>query len=440
MTTSKLRSVMAAQSIHRRAALQARVSCHPAPMLRLGGLVVVLVAALCAACGGSAGGETATSRSTAAAPAAGTTTGGGDDAAAAQRRRGVRLVKIGDFASPLYVAAPPGDRRRIFVVEQAGRIEVVRGGKRLAQPFLDIRSKVTAGGEQGLLSMAFAPDYAQSGVFYVYYTERSGTEAIWEYRRATEDRADPASARLVLRMADPEPNHNGGLMIFGSDGLMYVGTGDGGGGDDQHGARGNAQSLGSLLGKILRIDPRQSGGRPYTVPDSNPFVGRAGARPEIYAYGLRNPWRFSFDRATGDLTIADVGQDAVEEVDFVREGRGRGANFGWRPWEGRQRNFDEPAPGAILPVITHTHSAGFCSITGGYVVRDRGVPALYGRYVYGDFCDTRIRAATLRAGRRTTGKPLALPKVSALSSFGEDAAGRVYATSLNGPVYRLAAR
>jgi hypothetical protein len=244
----------------------------------------------------------------------------------------------------------------------------------------------------------------------------------------------------VLRMADPEPNHNGGLMLFGPDGLMYAGTGDGGGANDQHGARGNAQSLGSLLGKILRIDPRQSGSRPYTVPSSNPFAGRSGARAEIYAYGLRNPWRFSFDRSTGDLAIADVGQDAVEEVDFVRKGHGRGANFGWRPWEGRRRNFDEPAPGAIFPVITHQHSDGFCSITGGYVVRDRGVPALYGRYVYGDYCEGRIRAATLRAGHRTTGKVLSLPKVGGLSSFGEDAAGRVYATSLNGPVYRIAAR
>jgi glucose/arabinose dehydrogenase len=354
--------------------------------------------------------------------------------------KGVRLVSIGRFTSPLYVTAPPNDRRRLFVVEQAGRIVVMRGGRRLPQPFLDIRSKVTAGGEQGLLSMAFAPDYAESGRFYVYYTERSGQEAIWEYRRANEDRADPGTARLVLRMADPEPNHNGGLMIFGADGHMYVGTGDGGGGNDQHGARGNAQSLGSLLGKILRIDPRASGGRPYTSPSSNPFVGRSGARPEIYAYGLRNPWRFSFDRATGDLTIGDVGQDKVEEIDFVRKDAGRGANFGWRPWEGRRRNFDEPAPGAISPVITHDHDEGFCSITGGFVVRDRSVPALYGRYLYGDYCEGRLRAATLRVGRRTRGRPVALPKVDGLSSFGEDAAGRVYATSLAGPVYRLAAR
>jgi glucose/arabinose dehydrogenase len=353
---------------------------------------------------------------------------------------GVRLASIGRFANPLYVTAPPNDRRHLFVVEQAGRIIVLRGGRRPPQPFLDIRAKVTAGGEQGLLSMAFAPDYAQTGRFYVYYTERSGQEAIWEYRRANAERADPSTGRLVLRMADPEPNHNGGLMLYGPDGLMYVGTGDGGGGDDQHGPRGNAQSLGSLLGKILRIDPRTSGGRPYTVPSSNPFAGRSGARAEIYAYGLRNPWRFSFDRATGDLVIGDVGQDAVEEIDFVRRGAGRGANFGWRPWEGRSRNFDEPAPGAVFPVITHTHSEGFCSITGGYVVRDRSVPGLYGRYIYGDYCEGRVRAATLRAGRRTTGRVLALPKVDGLSSFGEDAAGRVYATSLNGTVYRFAAR
>jgi glucose/arabinose dehydrogenase len=401
-------------------------------------LIAVVAAVALAACG-SNGGAHRTATQTNAVASTNDDTGGGAGGRAAAGR-GVRLAKVGEFAAPLYVTAPPGDRRRIFVVEQAGRIVVVRGGRRLPQPFLDIRSKVTSGGEQGLLSMAFAPDYAQSGLFYVYYTEKSGTESIWEYHRASEDSADAGSARLVLRMADPEPNHNGGLMIFGRDGHMYVGTGDGGGGDDQHGARGNAQSLGSLLGKILRIDPRASGGRPYSIPSSNPFVGRPGARGEIYAYGLRNPWRFSFDRATDDLSIADVGQDAVEEVDFVRKGRGRGANFGWRPWEGRQRNFDEPAPGAIFPVITHTHAAGFCSITGGFVVRDRAVPGLYGRYVYGDYCNSHLRVATLRAGRPVSSRTLSVPPISAVSSFGEDAAGRVYVTSLNGPVYRFVAR
>jgi glucose/arabinose dehydrogenase len=405
-------------------------------MLRVMSAFVLVVAAL-AACGSGSDG---TGASTAEGATAGDPPGGSGAAGRAAQSRGVRLVKVGDFDAPLYVTAPPGDRRRIFVVEQAGRIMVVRGGKTLGQPFLDIRSKVTSGGEQGLLSLAFAPDYARSGLFYVYYTEKSGTQSIWEYHRATADTANPGSARLVLRMQDPEPNHNGGLMIFGSDRLMYVGTGDGGGGNDQHGARGNAQSLDSLLGKILRIDPRRSGNRPYTVPSSNPFVGRSGARPEIYSYGLRNPWRFSFDRTTGDLSIGDVGQDQVEEVNFVRKGRGRGANFGWRPWEGRRRNFNEPAPGAIFPVITHSHSEGWCSITGGYVVRDRGVPGLYGRYVYGDFCNNRLRVATLRAGRHAASRTLNVPPISGVSSFGEDASGRVYVTSLNGPVYRFAAR
>jgi len=255
-------------------------------MLRCAVVLTLLAAAvLTAACGSDSNPEQARTNTSATASTnddTGTSSPANGRAAAS---RGVRLVKIGDFDAPLDVTAPPGDRRRVFVVEQAGRIMVVQGGKKLAEPFLDIRSKVTAGGEQGLLSMAFAPDYEQSGLFYVYYTEKSGTESIWEYHRAGATRADPNSARLVLRMADPEPNHNGGLMIFGPDKLMYVGTGDGGGGNDQHGARGNAQSLGSPLGKILRIDPKAAGGRPYTIPSSNPFVGRSGARGEIYEIG-----------------------------------------------------------------------------------------------------------------------------------------------------------
>jgi glucose/arabinose dehydrogenase len=366
--------------------------------------------------------------------------GADDPDAAGAQARGVRLVPVGRFDQPLYVTSPPGDTRREFVVEQGGRIFVLRGGRRVERPFLDITSQVLSGGEQGLLSMAFAPDYATSRRFYVYFTGRDGRQNVVEYRAATADRADPGSARLVLRMDDSEANHNGGLLLFGPDRLLYIGTGDGGGAYDQHGPRGNAQSLGSLLGKILRIDPRPSGGRPYRIPRSNPFVRRAGARGEVYSYGLRNPWRFSFDRRTQDLSIGDVGQDTIEEIDFVRRGRGRGANFGWRPFEGDRRVFDEPAPGAIDPVITHTHAAGWCSITGGLVVRDPRLPALAGRYVYGDLCLGRILGAHLRAGRRTTGRDLELPRVVGLSSFGEDARGRVYVTSINGPVYRLAAR
>ncbi len=351
-----------------------------------------------------------------------------------------RLVTVGRFDAPLYVTAPPGDARRLMVVEQGGRIRVVRGGKTLATPFLDITPKVTSGGEQGLLGMAFAPDYTTSGLFYVYYTGRDQREWVVEYHRASADRADPASARTVLRMDDPESNHNGGNLQFGPDGLLYIGTGDGGGANDQHGSRGNAQNLGSLLGKLLRIDPKASGSRPYTVPASNPFTGRSGARPEVYSYGLRNPWRFSFDRATGDLSIGDVGQDNVEEIDFARHGRARGTNYGWRPWEGRRRNVQEPAPGAVFPVITKSHQSGWCSIIGGYVVRDPALPALRGRYVYSDNCLSKIYAAKLSAGRATGDHALSLPTLKSVSSFGQDNSGRIYVVSLGGPVYRLAAR
>jgi len=397
-----------------------------------------------AACGSDDDGSTGTGNGTAAAAAAPRTTAapGETTQAKASAAGGVKLVGIGSFDTPVYVSAPPGDTRRVFVVEQAGTVRVITGGKRVSRPFLDIRSKVVNGGEQGLLSIAFAPDYARTRRFYVNYTDRSGTQSVVEYRRskASSNRADSASARLVLRYDGVESNHNGGLLAFGPDKMLYIGTGDGGGADDQHGSRGNAQDLSSLLGKLLRIDPRRSAGKAYRVPPSNPFVGRSGARPEIYSYGLRNPWRFSFDRRTGDLTIGDVGQNAVEEIDFATNGAARGANYGWRPFEGSRRNFEEPAPDAVAPVIELSHDDDNCSITGGYVVRDPGVPALLGRYVYGDFCVGRLRSAKLSAGQ--AGGDAVIPglaKVEQLSSFGEDARGRVYVTSLSGPVYRFAA-
>jgi len=358
-------------------------------------------------------------------------------AEAEQADGAVHLRKIGSFDAPLYVTAPHGDTHRVFVVEQGGKIRVVRDGKKLSKPFLDVSGGISAGGERGLLSMAFAPDYAKSGLFYVDYTDTNGDSRIVEYHRRTADVADPGSARLVLFQRQPEPNHNGGLLLFGPDKLLYIGFGDGGGGGDQHGAHGNAQNLGTVLGKILRINPRKSGSRAYTIPSSNPFVGRAGARGEIYSYGLRNPWRFSFDRRTGDMAIGDVGQDAVEEIDFLRRGRARGKNFGWRVFEGRSRyNTSERAPGAVFPVITEQHSAGNCSITGGVVVRDPRLPAWRGRYVFGDLCQGVLQTAKLQAGRRAKVHNTRL-KVSQLSSFGEDARGRVYAVSLSGPVYRL---
>jgi len=362
----------------------------------------------------------------------------GDTTAARDAATGVKLTRIGSFSSPVYVTQAPGDRTRLFVVQQGGRIVVVRRGRTLRTPFLDVTSKIVSGGEQGLLGLAFAPDYQRSGRFYVFYTDVNGDERLVEYRRGSSpDRADAGSARTLFVQADSESNHNGGQLAFGPDGLLYVGIGDGGGGDDQHGPIGNGQNLGTLLGKILRIDPRPSGGRPYRVPSDNPFVGRAGAKPAIYAYGLRNPWRFSFDRKTGDMAIGDVGQDHVEEIDFRARGTARGVNFGWRAWEGTRR--EDPSlhiSGDVKPVLQYTHDGGNCSVTGGYVIRDPRLSRLAGRYVYGDFCAGNLFTAKLRQGGASRPRRLGF-HVDALSSFGQDQRGRVYVTSLSGPVYRL---
>ena len=362
-------------------------------------------------------------------------------AAPAAAAGGVKLVSVGKFKMPLYVTAPPKDPRRVMVVQQGGRISVVRDGKSLGKPFLDISSRVIAGGEQGLLGLAFAPAYSKSGLFYVYFTRRDGKQEVAEFKRATSDRASISSYRSVLVMDDPESNHNGGQLNFGPDGLLYIGTGDGGGAGDQHGTIGNAQNLGSMLGKILRIDPRRSGSKGYSVPASNPFVGRAGARREIYSYGLRNPWRFSFDRVGSDLIIGDVGQSKAEEIDFTSIAEARGANFGWRVREGDQPSGSGSLSGAIEPVIVRTHDEGWCSVTGGYVVRDRALPSLRGKYLYGDFCEGIIYGARLSSsGASGNARVAGLPQIAALSSFGEDARGRIYVVSLGGAVSRIAAR
>ena len=356
-------------------------------------------------------------------------------------RGGVRLVEIGEFEQPVYVTQPPGEDRDLYVVEKGGRIVRVGGDGGDAETFLDLADEVSTGSEQGLFSVAFAPDFRRSGLFYVDYTDVDGDTRVVELR-ATGDppRADPDSRRELIRIEQPFPNHNGGLVLFGPDDLLYVGTGDGGaGGDPQR----NALDLGSPLGKILRIDPRPQGGagsRPYAIPVSNPFVDEPGARGEVYSYGLRNPWRFSFDRRTGWLSIGDVGQDSFEEVDLVGRDKGRGANFGWSAFEGDQQfNEDQEAPGAIPPVLTYPLD-GACAVTGGYVVRDRSLATLYGRYLYGDLCEGQLRSFTAKPGRPASDdRPLGV-EVPQVSSFGEDDRGRVYAVSLNGPVYRLAPR
>jgi glucose/arabinose dehydrogenase len=353
--------------------------------------------------------------------------------------RGVRLRKVGDFNAPVYVTAPPGDATRLFVVERAGTIRVVLHGHELGAPFLDVSSQVRTDGERGLLSMAFAPDYARSGLFYIYFTDTTGDIHIQELKRSSNpNRAIPGSARNLLTVNHREfSNHDGGQLQFGPDGRLYAGLGDGGGGGDPHH---HGQSLATDLGKLLRIDPRRpSGGRPFGV-SGNPFTSRRGALPEIWAYGLRNPWRFSFDRATGDLVIADVGQDRFEEVDFARRGAGRGANYGWNLFEGFHRFSAGSAPGAVKPRLEHSHRDGYCSITGGYVVRDRSLGSLYGRYVYGDLCRSAIRSVKLgRSGGASGDRDLGV-SVSQLVSFGQDAGGHVYTVSLAGRVSRLVAR
>ena len=394
-------------------------------------MLIAAAMTLVLGCGG--GEDRATARSTATAAPAATATA--TPAAKRAARPGLRLKRIGNFDSPVYVTAPRGDRR-IFVVEQGGTVRIVRGGKTLDRPFLDISGRISSGGERGLLSLAFPPNYASSGRFYVYYTAPNGDIRIVEYRRASANRADHGSARRVLSVSHPASNHNGGLITFGPSGLLYAGLGDGGGGGDQHGARGNGQNLSSLLGKILRFDPRRRGGRAYTVPGSNPFVGRSGVRPEIYAYGVRNPWRFALT-PRGHLVVADVGQGEVEEVTIVR---GKGANLGWRVWEGRSRySPGESAPGHVPPAIQRFHSDGNCSITGGIIVRDPVLSALRGRYVFGDLCRGRIESARISRGRARGVRSTPL-SVDQLSSFGEDGRRRAYVMSLGGPVYRIVPR
>jgi glucose/arabinose dehydrogenase len=390
--------------------------------------------ALIAGCGGCGDGGAASSRQIGGAGAA-----AAGPARGARAARGVRLVPVGTFSSPTYVAAPPGDTHRLFVVERGGRIVVVRDGRRLGTPFLDISSEVSTDSERGLLSMAFAPDYKSSGRFYVYFTDHTGDIHIQELRRSSNpDVAATASRRNLLTIGHREfGNHDGGQLQFGPDGRLYAGVGDGGGGGDPHN---HGQSLNTDLAKLLRIDPRAPGGGRAFGVRGNPFVSRRGARAEIWAYGLRNPWRFSFDRATGDLVIADVGQNSWEEIDFARRGAGRGANYGWNVFEGRSRFRSGSAPGAVQPRVVHSHGDGYCAITGGYVVRDRSLGSLYGRYVYGDLCKSALRSVKLGRGGGASGDRTVGVSVTQLVSFGEDARGRVYAVSLDGGVYRLAPR
>jgi glucose/arabinose dehydrogenase len=349
----------------------------------------------------------------------------------------VALTSIGTFQRPVLVTAPPGDRERLFVVEQTGTIRIVRNGELLPRPFLDLRDRVHVSSEPGLLSLAFAPDYETSGLFYVAYNMQQGNGdlRIAEYRRdpTDPDVADPYSARAVLTITKPWENHNGGMLQFGPDGYLYMSVGDGDSGV-LYPPGFFAQTRDDLLGDILRIDPRH--GDPYAVPSDNPFVGVDGVRPEIWAYGLRNPWRFWIDRQTGSVFIGDAGEGAMEEVDFLERGQS-GANFGWPCFEGTLP-FDATASCAnpVAPLVGISHETGACAVIGGVVARDPRLPVLAGRYLFGDFCTGKITVLQLEGGKVVATDDLGV-EADRLASFGVDGLDRIYVMTIDGNVLRL---
>jgi len=351
---------------------------------------------------------------------------------------GVGLQEVvSGLSFPLYLTAPAGDFTRLFVVEKTGGIRIVKDGVLLPDPFLDLTAQVSSGNEQGLLGLAFDPEYATNGRFVVHYTDLAGNTALSRFQASADpDRADPASEQVILTATQPAPNHNGGQVVFGPDGFLYLGLGDGGSSGD---SEGRGQALTDLLGSILRIDVRTGG--PYTVPADNPFVGNPDARPEVWSYGLRNPWRVSFDRANGDLYIADVGQSQREEIDIstAADGGGRGVNYGWSIMEGSQcfgSSGCDPA-GLTLPVLEYGHREG-CSVTGGYVYRGGAIPALQGHYFYADFCQGWVRSFRYAGGAVTdeTSWPTLRPG-GPIVSFGEDSAGELYVLQAGGGVFRI---
>jgi hypothetical protein len=366
----------------------------------------------------------------------------------------VRLAAFGGqkYSLPYYLTGAPGDSTRVFVVEQAGTIRLVKDEATRPTPFLVIPDVYTECTACGLLSMAFPPDYSESGLFYVFYTRDSPVAGeqyylrIEEFRRSTAnaDVADPTTRRVVLEIPHLETEfHNGGQLQFGPDGLLYVSVGDGG---PQRDPNGNAQSTVKLLGKLLRIDPAGVLPYQYEIPPDNPFAGAAPGADEIYSYGLRNPYRFSFDRLTGDLTIGDVGQSRREEIDFMPRGSGRGANFGWNCFEGSLAfpgavaSCTPPLSSHTLPVLEYPHpTSGAVAVNGGYVIRDGALPSLLGRYVYADTYDVfggELRTAQLFAGGSSGDSGLGVFAPTVVS-FGEDACAHIYVATIGGTVYRL---
>ena len=345
---------------------------------------------------------------------------------------GLRTVASG-LSNPVHLAAPAGDAR-LFIVEQQGRIRIVENGQLLSTPFLNIVNKVQSGGEQGLLSVAFHPQYSSNGFFYVNYTDTNGDTRVERYRvSSNRNVADPASAKLIIGFDQPYSNHNGGHVLFGPDGMLYIPTGDGGaGGDPQN----HAQTRSDLLGDLLRLDVDR--GDPYALPSDNPFVGMSSARNEIWAYGLRNPWRIAFDRVDGTLYIADVGQNQIEEINVVRA-NAAGLNYGWRIMEG-DRCFNPSSncnqSNLTLPVYQYTHSEGN-SITGGIVYRGSELPEIRGHYFFADYGARWVRSFRYNNGQLSDIKEWDLGSVGNVTSFGEDGSGEMYLTASNGTVSKF---
>ncbi len=341
----------------------------------------------------------------------------------------VTLTEVAQLDAPIDLAVRPGDDA-LWIAERGGTVRAVRGGVVDPAPLIDLSGDISTDGERGLLGITFSPD---GGRLYAYFTGREGDIRVDEW--VMDSAGGPAgNRRMLVSQPHPRSNHNGGTVTFGPDGLLYLGIGDGGGQGDP---AGNGQALDTVLGKIVRIDPAPSNGFNYTVPPDNPFVGREGARPEIWAYGLRNPWRWSFDRATGDVWIGDVGERQVEEVNVVPFAEAPGANFGWSLFEG-SLPFAAPAsatPEGVVPIAEYSHDEG-CSVTGGYVYRGEAIPDLRGAYVFGDFCQGRVQAIVASEGALYASADLGV-QVDSLVSFGEDATGELYALSLDGGVYRL---
>lgn len=334
-----------------------------------------------------------------------------------------------DVRQPVFVTHAGDGSGRLFVVEKGGTIAILKNGQRAQQPFLDITPLVqSSGSEQGLLGLAFHPDYKNNGRFFVYYTARNGDNTLARYQVSSDpNRADPSSGVVLFAQADPAPNHNGGMLAFGPDKYLYVGLGDGGAAGDPWG---NGQNRNTLLGKLLRLDVDK--GDPYGIPADNPWPDGGDARPEVWAYGLRNPWRFSFDRATGDLYIADVGQNQYEEIDVQPAGTPGGRNYGWNTREGLHCYRDQTcqSDGMTDPVGEYSHDLS-CSITGGYVYRGAAIAALQGIYVYGDYCSGRIWALD-QASPGSWAQHDLMRTPYGISSFGEDEAGELYLTDIGG--------